>query len=126
MRNLSTIIFLLFLISCGKESAKQRLVVEENTSIPPYDTIAIDSFSNGATTVDIAARIKISSRRYQDSLRQIKLKNDEERLLKKATDEKLGLEKKLADDQKKKEAEMNTAKEKLQTTVPKPDATINP
>ena len=94
MKNIITISILFFLISCGKESAKKRIIVEEKSSVPPYDTIAIDSFSQGATSVDIAAKIKMSSRKFQDSLRQIKLKNEEERLLKKATDERLELEKK--------------------------------
>ena len=75
MKNIITISILFFLISCGKESAKKRITVEEKPSVPPYDTIAIDSFSQGATSVDIAAKIKMSSRKFQDSLRQIKLKN---------------------------------------------------
>lgn len=126
MRNTTTIFLLLFLISCGKKSTKQSLVVEENTSVPPYDTIAIDSFSQGATTIDIAARIKMSSRKFQDSLRQIKLKNEEDRLLKKAKDEKLELEKKATESQKKVEAESNKAKEKLPVTTPKPEPNVTP
>ncbi|MCZ2084094.1 MULTISPECIES: hypothetical protein [unclassified Kaistella] len=124
MKNIITISILFFLISCGKESAKKRIIVEEKSSVPPYDTIAIDSFSQGATSVDIAAKIKMSSRKFQDSLRQIKLKNEEERLLKKATDEKLELEKKTAESQKKKEAEINKAKEKSQATIP--ESTVTP
>lgn len=124
MKNIITISILFFLISCGKESAKKRIIVEEKSSVPPYDTIAIDSFSQGATSVDIAAKIKMSSRKFQDSLRQIKLKNEEERLLKKATDEKLELEKKTAESQKKKEAEINKAKEKSQVTIP--ESTVTP
>ena len=124
MKNIITISILFFLISCGKESAKKRIIVEEKSSVPPYDTIAIDSFSQGATSVDIAAKIKMSSRKFQDSLRQIKLKNEEERLLKKATDERLELEKKTAESQKKKEAEINKAKEKSQVTIP--ESTVTP
>lgn len=124
MKNIITISILFFLISCGKESAKKRIIVEEKSSVPPYDTIAIDSFSQGATSVDIAAKIKMSSRKFQDSLRQIKLKNEEERLLKKATDERLELEKKTAESQKKKEAEINKAKEKSQATIP--ESTVTP
>ena len=124
MKNIITISILFFLISCGKESAKKRIIVEEKPSVPPYDTIAIDSFSQGATSVDIADKIKMYSRKFQDSLRQIKLKNEEERLLKKATDEKLELEKKTAESQKKKEAEINKAKEKSQATIP--ESTVTP
>lgn len=126
MRNTTTIFLLLFLISCGKKSAKQSIVVAENTSVPPYDTIAIDSFSQGATTIDIAARIKMSSRKFQDSLRQIKMKNEEDRLLKKAKDEKLELEKKATESQKKAEAEISKAKEKLPITTPKPEPIVTP
>lgn len=124
MKNIITISILLFLISCGKESAKKRIIVEEKSSVPPYDTIAIDSFSEGATSVDIAAKIRMSSRKFQDSLRQIKLKNEEERLLKKATDEKLELVKKTAESEKKKEAEINKAKEKSQAISP--ESTVTP
>ena len=116
MKNTSIILLILLLFSCGKESAKKRIIVEGKSSVPPYDTIAIDSFSQGATSVDIAAKIRMSSRKFQDSLTQIKLKNEEERLLKKASDEKQELEKKMAEAQKKKEAENNKTKDKSQAT----------
>ena len=118
------ILILGFLFSCGKESAKQIVVVQENTSIPPYDTIAIDSFSQGATSVDIARKIKMSSLKFQDSLKQIKVKTQEEQLLKKAKDEKLELEKKAAESQKKIDAEKLKAKEKATTIQSVP--AVNP
>lgn len=124
MRNKYFILILYFLFSCGKESAKEILVVQENTSIAPYDTIAIDSFSQGATSVDIARKIKMSSLKFQDSLKQIKLKTQEEQLLKKAKDEKLELEKKVAEVQKKSDAEKLKAKEKAATAQPAP--AVNP
>ena len=124
MRNIYFILILGFLFSCGKERAKQIVVIQENTSIPPYDTIAIDSFSQGATSVDIARKIKMSSLKFQDSLKQIKLKSQEEQLLKKAKDEKLELEKKAAEAQKKIDAEKLKTKEKATTIQPVP--AVNP
>lgn len=101
MRSTSILLILLFLFSCGKKAAKQGFVVEENSSVLPYDTIAIDSFSQGAISVDIARKIKMSSLKFQDSLKQVKLKNEEEQLLKKAKDEKLAAEKKVKESKEK-------------------------
>lgn len=126
MKNTSIILLVLLLFSCGKENAKQQVIAEENTSKPPYDTVAIDSFSPGATTVDIARRIKISSIKYQDSLKQLKLKTEEEQLLKKAKEEKLALEKKVEETQKKAKADLDKAKEKSQNASPKTEPVINP
>ncbi len=88
-----TLLFFLFLISCGKQSTDKHRVEVDTSTAAPYDTIAIDSFSPGATTVDIVRKIKISSQRFQDSLREVKRKNEEEQLLLKAKEEKLILEK---------------------------------
>lgn len=114
MRSTIILLILLFLFSCGKKAAKQGFVVEENSSVLPYDTIAIDSFSQGAISVDIARKIKMSSLKFQDSLKQVKLKNEEEQLLKKAKDEKLAAEKKV-------KAELDKAKEKSPSTNAKTD-----
>ena len=119
MRNLSIILILIVFISCGKKTAKQGFAVEENSLTPPYDTIAIDSFSQGATSVDIARKIKMSSIKYQDSLRLIKLKNEEEQLLKKAKEEKLSAEKKAEEIQKKAKAELDKVKENSPSASPK-------
>jgi hypothetical protein len=37
-----------------------------------YDTTAVDSFSNGAVSVDIARKIRMSSPQYLDSVKQAK------------------------------------------------------
>ena len=110
--------FLLF--SCGKESVEQRMVAEESSVIAPYDTIAIDSFSQGATSVDIARKIKMSSLKFQDSLKQVKLKTEEAQLLQKAKEEKLLADKKIEEAQKR--AEASQAKEKA---IPKPESVSN-
>lgn len=94
----------LLMISCGKETAETTAVVQESTAAP-YDTAAVDSFSVGATSVDVARRIRISSLNYQDSLRKISLKLEEEKLLNKTKEEKEKTEKKLAEEKKKVEAE---------------------
>ena len=123
MKNTVSIFLLFLLVSCGKETLTQNLILEENSAVAPYDTIAIDSFSQGATTVDIAMKIKISSLKYQDSLKQIKLKTEEERLLNKAKDEKVDAEKKAAEAEKKLEASKQV---KLDTPNPKADQVATP
>jgi hypothetical protein len=98
------IFFVLFtvLFSCGKD-AVQIVPAEKEIATVPYDTTAIDSFSVGATSVDVARQIKISSLKYQDSLKKIAVKVEEDRLLNKAQEEKEKLDKKLAEEKKKQE-----------------------
>lgn len=46
-----------------------------------YDTTAVDSFSAGATSVDIVRQIRMSSQKYQDSLKEaIRLEKEEKRI----------------------------------------------
>lgn len=111
------IVILFFLISCGEKTSKKDFVEEENSKIAPYDTVAIDSFSQGATSVDIAMKIKMSSLKYQDSLKRVKLKNEEEQLAKKAKEDQLTAEKKAKED-------LEKAKEKSESS--KTETTINP
>lgn len=94
--------FSLLMISCGKKEVEQEILTKENLT-PPYDTIAIDSFSAGATSVDVARQIKISSASYQDSLKEIAKKIEAEKLLKKETEEKEKAEKTLETEKKKTE-----------------------
>ena len=98
------IFFVLFtvLFSCGKDEV-QIVPAEKEIATVPYDTTAIDSFSVGATSVDVARQIKISSLKYQDSLKKIAVKVEEDRLLNKAQEEKEKLDKKLAEEKKKQE-----------------------
>ncbi|MGC4129054.1 MAG: hypothetical protein QM564_05710 [Bergeyella sp.] len=105
MKNLTASLFLILIavFSCGKKQSE--IVSAENTYTPaPYDTTAVDSFSAGAVSVDVARQIKISSRHYQDSLRQVLLAQEEERKnkaemekLEKAAQEALEKEKKKAE-----------------------------
>ncbi len=56
------------------ETSTENLVAD-------YDTIAIDSFSAGATSVDIIRNIRMSSQKYQDSLKAaIQLQKEEEKI----------------------------------------------
>ncbi|WP_332018627.1 hypothetical protein [Kaistella sp.] len=104
MKSFILSVFFLSLFSCEKE-AVQTVPVEKEIVTVPYDTTAVDSFSVGATSVDVARRIKISSLKYQDSLKKTALKLEEEKLLNKAKEEKEKAEKKLAEEKKKLDAE---------------------
>lgn len=86
--------FALLMYSCGKAPQKEVTVAEENVSVPPYDTVAIDSFSAGAVSVDVARRIRMSTIKYQDSLKKERLKQEETKLLEKAKEEQMKLQKK--------------------------------
>ena len=67
-----------------------------------------DSFSNGAITVDIARKIKMSSPQYLDSVKQAKKVQEEEKKIKaeleKENKKKEEEEKKKADTEKKKKS----------------------
>lgn len=80
MKKVLFILYLL-LIGCNKES--KGLTVENKEVIEPatYDTMAIDSFSVGATSTDVARQILMSSQRYQDSLTNMAEKRKEEQRL---------------------------------------------
>lgn len=103
MKNTVLFLVLISITSCSQKEVQQDILVEESSAVAPYDTIAIDSFSQGATSVDIARKIRMSSLQYQDSIRAVKIKEKDEVQLKKAVAEKLDLEKK-AEEQKKKAA----------------------
>lgn len=110
----------LIMISCGnKEEIKETSVVE-NVKIPPYDTIAIDSFSNGAVSVDIARKIRMSSVQYQDSLKEAVKKLEAEKLLKKEAEEKEKAAKTLETEKKKAEDAKSKTEKKSTPNTPNP------
>lgn len=81
MKNLFfvAIVFSILSIACSKREPV-NLNVNEETKVR-YDTTAIDSFSNGAASMDIARKIKMSSQQYQDSLKEvIRLQQEEKRV----------------------------------------------
>lgn len=81
MKNLFFVatIFSIFFISCSK---REPVVAEADQAMKvQYDTTAIDSFSTGATSIDIVRQIRMSSQKYQDSLKEaIKLEKEEKRI----------------------------------------------
>lgn len=92
----------LSIIACSK---REPVNTDDIQAIQPhYDTTAIDSFSAGATTVDIVRQIRMSSQQYQDSLKEaIKLQQEEKRIteeLEKENKKKLDDEKKLKTQEK--------------------------
>lgn len=103
MKNISAVllIILMSLAGCSKKDTPEFSGKEDTKA--HYDTTAIDSFSNGATSVDIIRKIRMSSQKYKDSLLQAKKLQDEEKKLK-AELEKEG-QKKLEEEKKKTDAE---------------------
>lgn len=127
MKNVFVFSFLLLVISCGQKETDKEVLVQENSAIAPYDTTAIDSFSTGATSANIALQIKISSQQYQDSLKDVLKKIEAEKLLKK---EELEKDKatKIIEAEKKKTEELKLKKEtpKKEVQVSPPQNTTNP
>lgn len=113
MKPIALFIFVLFLwISCGNK--KEKLPYSDANFVEkPYDTIAVDSFSAGAVSVDVARQIRMSSQKYKDSVKEALLKAEEERKL---NELKLKLEKEAAD-QKSKEIKETKAAETEKTKV---------
>lgn len=106
MKNLLSagFVILLLLSACSKKETP-GFAADQEVKIH-YDTTAVDSFSTGATSVDIVRQIKMSSQKYQDSIRQAeKLRKEEDKLkaeLEKENKKKLEEEKKKTDAEKKK------------------------
>lgn len=127
MKNEFVFSLLLLIISCGQKETDKEVLVQENSAIAPYDTTAIDSFSTGATSANIALQIKISSQQYQDSLKDVLKKIEAEKLLKK---EELEKDKatKIIEAEKKKTEELKLKKEtpKKEVQVSPPQNTTNP
>lgn len=105
MKNLlsAIFIFVLLLTACSKKESP-GFGAEQDLKIH-YDTMAVDSFSNGAVTVDIARKIRMSSPQYLDSVKQAKKALEEEQKIKAELDKenkkKEEEEKKKADAEKK-------------------------
>ncbi len=93
-----------FLAACSKQEAANSDDIQAVQ--PQYDTTAIDSFSAGATTVDIVRQIRMSSQKYQDSVKEaIKLEKEEKRI----TEELEKESRKKADEEKKLKAKESAA-----------------
>lgn len=127
MKKLVLIFVALIMFSCGKNEVKNEILAAEESKIPPYDTIAIDSFSNGAISVDIARKIRMSSVQYQDSLKEVLKKIESEKILQKETEEKDKAIKILEAEKKKaEEAKSKSEKKKSETETSSNQNTVNP
>lgn len=82
MKNLLAAIFIFIILftACSKKESP-GFGAEQEVKIS-YDTTAVDSFSTGAVSVDIARKIRMSSPQYLDSVKQAKKLLDEENKLK--------------------------------------------
>ncbi|MBO9692448.1 hypothetical protein [Chryseobacterium sp.] len=114
MKNLLAAIFVftIFFTACSKKESP-GFGDEQEVKIT-YDTAAVDSFSTGAVSVDIARKIRMSSPQYIDSVKQAKKLQDEENKMK----AELEKENKAKQEEEKKKAEA----EKKQKTSEKPAA----
>jgi len=114
MKNILPAFFILIMLftACSKKESPGFGTEQEIRM--NYDTTAVDSFSNGAVSVDIARKIRMSSPQYLDSVKQAKKLQDEENKLK----AELEKEKKVKQEEEKKKAE---AEKKLKTAE-KPSA----
>jgi len=88
MKKILGILMIFAIISCEKKAVVEDGFSKESIA-PKYDTLAVDSFSTGATSVDVARKIRISSQKYQDSLKEIRVNFEKEKILKKSEEEKL-------------------------------------
>lgn len=115
MKNLLSallVVMVLFIACSRKESpgfgAEQEIKIH-------YDTTAVDSFSTGAVSVDIARKIRMSSPEYLDSVKQAKKLQEEEKKLK----AELEKENKAKQEEEKKKAEAEKKPKVSETPVTK-------
>lgn len=65
--------------SCSKKEPQDLYPADSPKA--NYDTAAVDSFSAGATSVDVVRKIRMSSQKYQDSLKEVlKLQEQEKKI----------------------------------------------
>lgn len=109
IKNIAAILIITVLFSCSKKRSGEGMIEESYVEMK-YDTTAIDSFSNGAISVDIAAKIRRSSVAYQDSIRKAQIAAD---IAKKELEDK-----KIAADLEKEKVAKEKKKEDVKTNVP--------
>ncbi|WP_294264429.1 hypothetical protein [uncultured Chryseobacterium sp.] len=75
----SAFVFSALSVSCSRKEPADLYPADNPKA--DYDTAAIDSFSNGATSIDVVRQIRMSSKQYQDSVKEaIKLQEQEKKL----------------------------------------------
>lgn len=98
-----SICFLILTVSCSEKPETAGLNTVDESKVT-YDTTAIDSFSPGATSVDVVRQIRMSSQRYQDSLKAaVKLQEQEKKISEELEKE----NKKKSEEEKKKKTSEN-------------------
>lgn len=81
MKNLFFLVMVSFglAFSCSKKEPQDLYPADRPKA--GYDTVAVDSFSAGATSVDVVRKIRMSSQKYQDSLKEVlKLQEQEKKI----------------------------------------------
>lgn len=111
MKNIFLLIIIISFYSCSQKNNENAAYPDADIAETKYDTTAIDSFSNGAISVDVAAQIRKSSFAYQDSVKQALQKEKEAKL---EAEQKTKAENETKEAAKK-EKEKTTAKPKLET-----------
>lgn len=84
------------MISCSKKEPADFYPTDSAKA--SYDTVAVDSFSAGATSIDVVRQIRMSSQKYQDSVKEALRLQEEEKKLKEELEKE---NKKKAEDEKK-------------------------
>ena len=84
------------MISCSKKEPADFYPTDSAKA--SYDTAAVDSFSAGATSIDVVRQIRMSSQKYQDSVKEALRLQEEEKKLKEELEKE---NKKKAEDEKK-------------------------
>ncbi|TXF75985.1 hypothetical protein [Chryseobacterium sp.] len=64
----------ILIFSCGKNKKTESSSFNQEQAVIQYDTMAVDSFSEGAISADVAQEIRVSTQKYQDSLAEIRNK----------------------------------------------------
>lgn len=82
MKNLLSAIFIFILLFTACSKKESPGFGDEQEIRMKYDTTAVDSFSTGAVSVDIARKIRMSSPQYLDSVKQAKKLQEEENKIK--------------------------------------------
>jgi hypothetical protein len=106
MKNLffAAFVFSAVALSCSKKEPADLYPADSPKA--DYDTTAIDSFSNGATSVDVVREIRMSSRKYQDSVKEALKAQEQEKKLKEEVEKE---NRKMAEEKKAEEKKAKTA-----------------
>lgn len=110
MKNLFCIFLVssVLIVSCSRKEPQDLYPADSPKA--SYDTVAVDSFSNGAISVDVAKQIRMSSQKYQDSLKEaLKLQEQEKKIKEELEKEN---KKKAEEEKKQKTAETPSAETK--------------